>query len=640
MLTAVGDGNRLTVSGEAAQEAAFLRVHIQMGGPSVRDNDFTFVPVTGDYGEITFLDAREISNAGVEASANGFDSIAKLTDFDDIFHGHEGNDRVNGRGGDDRLSGQNGDDTLIGGWGDDRLDGGDGEDVFEGRAGDDLIIGGPEHAIFAYDIAVYDGNRDDYRLTIEDGLFVLEDLREGSPEGTDRLIYVENLRFADQDFALGVPTKIVAEADGNVLTVSGEVAIDRNLYIDLRLPRIDDYGVYQLNVPIEGDYDELTVLDARGITNAGVDVRGTDYGDIARLTDQDDEFRGGSGDNRVKGFSGDDLLIGDSGNDTIYGGGGNDSLYGGRGYDRLKGGAGDDVLGLGEGGKLKGGAGDDTLTADYRWPDDHREIAVYSGNYADYDITIEDGYFVVHDMRADSPDGTDRLLGIDTLKFRDQKIDLPDLPTELTAHVEGQTLVVSGEAARAAPDQIQIDLYNATVTDNGTTRLDVPISGNGQAVRNLDARGVENAGVDVNGYYGPDEVLLTSYDDTYRGFDGADYARGRGRDDTLNGGAGNDTLRGDNGDDVLIGGDGNDVIDGGQDEDIAIFSGDLEDYEFDFEGDTLILRDLRDGSPDGTDTLTNVETLRFADQDYDMAAAAGLMTTPVDASMPGVEIIA
>ncbi|MEG3146486.1 pre-peptidase C-terminal domain-containing protein, partial [Sphingomonas sp. RT2P30] len=76
----------------------------------------------------------------------------------------------------------------------------------------------------------------------------------------------------------------------------------------------------------------------------------------------------------------------------------------------------------------------------------------------------------------------------------------------------------------------------------------------------------------------------------------ADMATGQGGNDVLDGGAGNDTL---------VGGVGIDT---------AVFSGNRADYSVVSNGAGLLtVTDLRGGSPDGTDTISGVERLRFAD---------------------------
>jgi Ca2+-binding RTX toxin-like protein len=79
------------------------------------------------------------------------------------------------------------------------------------------------------------------------------------------------------------------------------------------------------------------------------------------------------------------------------------------------------------------------------------------------------------------------------------------------------------------------------------------------------------------------------------------------------GSAFNDTLTGNSGNNTLVGGGGNDTIDGMAGSDTAVFSGLRSQY-------TLIRLDgngVRVTGPDGTDTLSNVESLAFNDQTVD-----------------------
>lgn len=63
--------------------------------------------------------------------------------------------------------------------------------------------------------------------------------------------------------------------------------------------------------------------------------------------------------------------------------------------------------------------------------------------------------------------------------------------------------------------------------------------------------------------------------------------------------------------DVITGGGGNDIIDGGGGIDTAVFSGNSSDYAISFDGSTIVVTD-RTAGRDGTDRLTNVEFLKFA----------------------------
>ncbi len=88
---------------------------------------------------------------------------------------------------------------------------------------------------------------------------------------------------------------------------------------------------------------------------------------------------------------------------------------------------------------------------------------------------------------------------------------------------------------------------------------------------------------------------------------------GNDGNDVLSGAAGADSLHGGAGSDTLTGGTGNDSIDGGDGSDKAVFSGSIADYTVTTLGGTTTVTDNRGGTPDGTDTLTNVEVLQFSD---------------------------
>ena len=77
----------------------------------------------------------------------------------------------------------------------------------------------------------------------------------------------------------------------------------------------------------------------------------------------------------------------------------------------------------------------------------------------------------------------------------------------------------------------------------------------------------------------------------------------------------NDTLTGDGGENVITGGLGDDTIDGGAGNDTAAFSGNYAAYQVSVSNGVITVR-----GPDGTDTLTNIEQLRFADQTINVSA--------------------
>ena len=97
------------------------------------------------------------------------------------------------------------------------------------------------------------------------------------------------------------------------------------------------------------------------------------------------------------------------------------------------------------------------------------------------------------------------------------------------------------------------------------------------------------------------------------------------------GGDADDSIKGNGGNDTLTGGGGNDQIDGGAGTDFAVFSGLLSDYRFIWDADTrrLIVSDLRAGSPDGADIVTNVEGFQFSNVRINLNQALVRAVAPI-----------
>lgn len=255
--------------------------------------------------------------------------------------------------------------------------------------------------------------------------------------------------------------------------------------------------------------------------------------------------------------------------DWITTGLGNDSVKAGAGGDQITGGAGNDTIDGGSGGL------DERLTAQLldqnvnTWEMEDR--AIYSGPYTRYKITetLVGGVktYKVEDTRSGSPDGTDTLTRIDELQFSDRSIRLT--PTAW------------------------VDWWDPLTQQPGNT------------VRGIGLEG-------------------TGYDDEL----GADSSRYAGSD-RLNGNAGNDVLRGGAGADTFRGGKGNDTIHGGANRpdnatqtwdpngsngvDVAEYSGPSARYTITRDGDAFVVTDSKGETGDGSDTLRDVEVLRFSD---------------------------
>ena len=110
----------------------------------------------------------------------------------------------------------------------------------------------------------------------------------------------------------------------------------------------------------------------------------------------------------------------------------------------------------------------------------------------------------------------------------------------------------------------------------------------------------------------------------------ADKLYGNELANVITGGAGNDTLDGGAGNDILVGGIGNDVITGGAGFDVFSVSDSLAHYKVSRTPAGYQVLDTR--SLNGTDTLTQIESLQFSDKNInlfvqDKAASMGIKQT-------------
>ncbi len=112
---------------------------------------------------------------------------------------------------------------------------------------------------------------------------------------------------------------------------------------------------------------------------------------------------------------------------------------------------------------------------------------------------------------------------------------------------------------------------------------------------------------------GDHDVFVRLYAPEVLGSVGDDVLEAGATGTALYGLEGNDTLIGGPGDDFLIGGPGDDLLLGGGGTNMAVFSGRPADYDITRGPDgRLTVTDLREDSPDGTDTLENIALLQFS----------------------------
>ena len=286
-----------------------------------------------------------------------------------------------------------------------------------------------------------------------------------------------------------------------------------------------------------------------------------------------------------------------SGNIGIYltavienaaGGAGSDTIIGNDADNRLKGGAGNDAI--------DGGSGTDS--------------AVFSGARAAYTVTALGG----NSVRVSGADGTDTLTNVELLVFDDQTIawssagqadlDAMNLHLSASAIVPGgsttvsYTVINSGSAAAAA-SSVGIYLSSDAVFNAGDTLLTTrttPTLGAGMSFNDSFALTLPTAG--------------TWYVFAVADHNGA-IAEGSEANNPSNGAPVNVTasltMNGGNGNDTFTSGPGNDTINGGAGDDTAVFSHGLGDYTVHDLGTRITI-----SGPDGSDTLTGIEHLRFA----------------------------
>jgi len=146
----------------------------------------------------------------------------------------------------------------------------------------------------------------------------------------------------------------------------------------------------------------LSLTNVAGtMVNHTVDLRNTEKQDIG--TNSSIVLRNVE---NLVGSNAQDRFIGNEVANTFIGSGGNDILNGYEGNDLLSGGAGDDLLQGGE----------------------DSDIAVFTGKFSDYTITVDGPGITITDNRTGG-DGVDHLLGVEFALFSDTIYTLPSTGT-------------------------------------------------------------------------------------------------------------------------------------------------------------------------------------------------------------------
>ena len=282
----------------------------------------------------------------------------------------------------------------------------------------------------------------------------------------------------------------------------------------------------------------------------------------------------------------DDTLTGTNEEDTLSGLGGNDTLNGLGGNDTLTGGAGTDV-------------------------------AVFGGKRSDYLITYDSASSTYRfvDQRAGAPDGTDTTTGFEVYRFSDGDVTSIVLGTaandtlngsaasDIIQGYAGNDLIVSGDgndvlSGGDGQDNLKGGL-GADVHDGG--------AGNDWANYFWTTNGVLSTEGVTADLADPSRNTGMAAGDTYISIE---WLFGTQVNDVLSGDAGSNNIHGHDGNDVIAGRGGNDTVYGGAGTDVAVFGGKRSDYliSYDSASSTYTFVDQRAGSPDGTDTTTDLRS--------------------------------
>jgi Ca2+-binding RTX toxin-like protein len=283
----------------------------------------------------------------------------------------------------------------------------------------------------------------------------------------------------------------------------------------------------------------------------------------------------------------------------------NDTLVGGAANDTLTGGSGDDVL--------DGRGGINT--------------AAYSGTHDGYIVTTDpvNGGFWVADTNTSSGEGRDHIINVQTLAFADGNFT-PDALSQPTGQLITGTAGADILSGGTGNDTIIGGSGNDTI-DGGLGTDTASYSGQASDYR-FYTNSSSTVVVDLRRIDGFDSIKNI---ETLR-FSDQSEALPLGLGSFIVGSTKADTLQGTSGDDFLIGASGNDRINGGAGDDIASFSGKKSEYSIYFDIlNRLHVVDLA-AKRDGSDILTGVEHLLFADQYIDVAnlghsASTGLTQT-------------
>ncbi|MEW9617774.1 cadherin domain-containing protein [Shinella sp. S4-D37] len=484
--------------------------------------------------------------------------------------------------------GSSGADTYTGTIFNDTLTGNGGNDTFDGGAGEDT--------------AVYTGARNDYTITDnEDGTWTVTDNRgSGTTDGADTLTKIEFAKFSDKTVELGVDDQepentapTITSGDGEA-TAAVEVAENATAVTTVTASDAEggaltysiaggaDQALFEIDEET-GEVSFKTAPDFEAPTDAGTD---NVYDVTVRITDS-----GGLTDEQ-------DLAVTVTDVDESE----PEQPEGTITLDASTATAGMDLEAFIRGGFLAGTNGDGMPSFDNGSGFSGTEVML------GYDGTASTSKYVLSRGSQEYNFSTHTVWGeIDTIEYGTRGTGSFDSNGWFTGgNVE---LRITGlEFSNAKPGATDEALIEATGLVHNFVTAHMYGSSADPARLGLYADGLDEYAQNFIG---------SAHDDAYTGTRFGDTIEGRG---------------------------GNDTIDGGDGVDIVVFEGELGlggatgDYSYaPGAGGVITVTDLRPAGGTGTDTLTNVELLRFSNVTYNLTTH-GLNYTPTEIALDDADV--
>ncbi|MFN0264741.1 beta strand repeat-containing protein [Tepidamorphus sp. 3E244] len=475
------------------------------------------------------------------------------------------------------FDGGEGDDTFISGAGDDTFIGGEGGE----SSGDTIVIGD------TYDISKFDFTSD---ATIT------------TADGTDTFSDVENIVFSDTTVRVvgnggydSLEAAVSAASAGDVILVTGMVDLES-------AGSADGQVVIDKDLTITGTGEAFSQINAVADTATGGDARGMFLVNNGVTLDVADVTISGNGNSIWQGFrhKGSGTFENVTFDDIEYSESG--QPYAGTAIAVFSGGPGQNVDVIGStftdigrigvtyfGAEVSGTFQGNTYTGkgDGDWLDYAVEIS------AGANVTVANNVISGNTGVAASDGSTSAGVLVSTFFGAGTTADFTDNT------FDGNTTGVYVGFDDSDTSDVTFGTGNTFTHDSGDAGVRV--------VGDATVDGIENIGG-------------TGGDVVWDAGAGVNVIEGAALADDLSGEENDDTFEGRGGDDVIAGESDTNQRGEGGDDDVAIYAGNRDDYTITQTGvNTYTVTETNvTGDDEGTDTLTGIETLRFADRDIEL----------------------